>query len=126
LWEPLASNTIDRAEAIVARPCVIARRGTSAIRPSKNLALSQRVSSVSVTTCVGESNAEPGSLNARWPLPPIPRICTSTPPIAAIRATNAASSDTKTPSARSISPARDHRAGGGHTEPLGVDFHDAR
>ena len=33
----------------------------------------------SSTTRVVESSGEPGSLNARWPLEPMPAICTSTP-----------------------------------------------
>jgi len=70
----------------VARPCVRQCRGTSSMSPSKNRALSARVWSVRVLIRVRDASEEPGSLNPTWPSVPIPRICRSTPPAAAIAA----------------------------------------
>jgi hypothetical protein len=85
LADPVASNNSVRARRIDAIPCVIARRGTSA-GDSKNLALSARVDSASVTTRVSASRRAPGSLKPMCPFRPIPRICSAMPPRSAISA----------------------------------------
>lgn len=85
---PCAISSRCRASKIVARPCVIAWVGTSS-RAAKNLALSCRVRSASLTTRVRDENAAPGSLKPMWPFEPMPRICRSIPPAEPIAASYA-------------------------------------
>ncbi len=70
---------------MVPRPWVTQRRGTSSIVEKKR-ALSSRVCAVSVATRVRDENEENGSLKPMWPLEPMPRIWTSTPPTISIAA----------------------------------------
>ncbi len=81
---PVATSTIWRACRIVAIPIDSASGGTAAGSPPKSSALPRRVSGSSVTRCVRACSAGAGSLKPMWPLVPMPRICRSMPPAAAI------------------------------------------
>ncbi len=63
-------------------PMVSARPGTGPA--PKEPADAARVSAARATTRVIESNDDPGSLNAMWPLPPMPSTQRSRPPAAAM------------------------------------------
>ncbi len=82
---PKASSTSTPASRIVPMPCVRQCVGTSSML-SKNRALSARVAGVSAFRRVREASDEPGSLNPMCPVRPMPRICRSMPPAAAIAA----------------------------------------
>ena len=73
LDDPTASTSRCAAWPMVAMPWVIAWDGAWS-GPSKYRALSALVAAASRTTLVRDSKEDPGSLNARWPLRPIPRI----------------------------------------------------
>jgi hypothetical protein len=68
---------------MVARPWVMQCVGTSAGK-AKNRALSARVRGARVLIRVRDPNDDVGSLKPMCPLPPIPRICRSTPPASAM------------------------------------------
>ena len=85
LASPWATRTSVRASRMVPRPWVRQCIGTWS-GESKNRALSARVFGASVLIRVREANDDVGSLKPMWPFAPMPRICRSTGPIAAMRA----------------------------------------